>query len=38
MPVWGPAFRYMGSGSRAEVDVRIDNLTRYLEALQAPAQ
>ena len=34
MPVWGPLFRYMGSGSRAEMDVRIDNLTRFIESLQ----
>ncbi len=36
MPVWGTAFRYLGGGSRAEVDVRIDNLTRFIESLQAP--
>ncbi|MBZ5611888.1 MAG: cytochrome c [Acidobacteriia bacterium] len=34
MPVWGPLFRYLGGGSRAEVNVRIDNLTRYIESLQ----
>jgi mono/diheme cytochrome c family protein len=34
MPVWGPWLRYMGSGSHAEVTVRIDNLTRYIESLQ----
>ncbi len=36
MPVWGPLFRYLGGGSRAEVDVRIENLTRYIESLQEP--
>ena len=34
MPVWGPLFRYLGGGSQAEVDVRIDNLTRYIQSLQ----
>ncbi|HTS49022.1 MAG TPA: c-type cytochrome [Bryobacteraceae bacterium] len=34
MPVWGPWFRYLGGGSHAEVTVRIDNLTRYIESLQ----
>jgi mono/diheme cytochrome c family protein len=34
MPVWGVAFRYVGSGSRLEVDVRINNLTEYLRTLQ----
>lgn len=38
MPVWGPLFRYLGGGSRAEVDVRINNLTRYIESLQEPAR
>jgi len=35
MPVWGPLFRYLGGGSHAEVTVRIDNLTRYIQSLQA---
>jgi mono/diheme cytochrome c family protein len=35
MPVWGPVLRYLGGGSRAEANVRIDNLTRYIESLQA---
>jgi len=34
MPVWGVAFRYVGSGSRLEVDVRINNLTDYIKSLQ----
>jgi mono/diheme cytochrome c family protein len=34
MPVWGVAFRYVGSGSRMEVDVRINNLTEYIRTLQ----
>ncbi|HUJ48999.1 MAG TPA: c-type cytochrome [Bryobacteraceae bacterium] len=34
MPVWGPAFRYLGGGSRAEVTVRVDSLTRYIQSLQ----
>jgi len=35
MPVWGPVFLYLGGGSRAEANVRIDNLTRYIESLQS---
>ena len=34
MPVWGPAFRYLGGGSHAEATVRVDSLTRYIESLQ----
>jgi hypothetical protein len=34
MPVWGVAFRYIGSGSRLEIDVRINNLTEYIRTLQ----
>ena len=34
MPAWGVAFRYLGSGSRLEIDVRINNLTEYLKSLQ----
>jgi len=34
MPVWGVAFRYVGSGSRLEIDVRINNLTEYIRTLQ----
>jgi hypothetical protein len=34
MPAWGVAFRYLGSGSRLEIDVRINNLTEYVKSLQ----
>ena len=34
MPIWGQAFRYLGSGSRLEIDVRINNLTDYIRSLQ----
>jgi len=34
MPVWGPLFSYLGSGTHAEITVRIDKLTRYIESLQ----
>lgn len=34
MPAWGVAFRYVGSGSRLEIDVRINNLTEYVKSLQ----
>jgi len=33
MPVWGPIFASMGSS--AQVDQRINNLTKYVESLQA---
>jgi mono/diheme cytochrome c family protein len=35
MPVWGPIFRSMGSHSQAQVQLRIRNLTNYLESIQA---
>lgn len=34
MPVWGPIFMSIGSHSKAEVQLRIRNLTTYLESLQ----
>jgi len=34
MPAWGAMFRYVGSGSRLEIDVRINNLTEYVRSLQ----
>jgi hypothetical protein len=34
MPAWGVVFRYVGSGSRLEIDVRINNLTEYIKSLQ----
>lgn len=36
MPVWGSLFRYLGSGSPGEVEVRIASLTSYIESLQEP--
>ena len=34
MPVWGPIFRKLGKGSSAEIQLRITNLTSYLESMQ----
>ena len=34
MPVWGPIFLSIGGHSKAEVQLRIRNLTAYLESLQ----
>jgi hypothetical protein len=34
MPAWGVVFRYVGSGSRLEIDVRINNLTEYIKSVQ----
>jgi mono/diheme cytochrome c family protein len=34
MPVWGPIFHSMGSHSQAQVQLRIRNLTNYLESMQ----
>src|SRR5664279_774602 len=34
MPVWGPIFRAMGGHSQAQVQLRIRNLTTYLESIQ----
>jgi mono/diheme cytochrome c family protein len=34
MPVWGPIFMSIGGHSRADVQLRIRNLTNYLESLQ----
>jgi hypothetical protein len=34
MPAWGIAFRYVGSGSRLEIDVRVNYLTEYIRSLQ----
>ncbi len=34
MPPWGDLFRYVGSGSEAEIRVRIDKLTEYIRSLQ----
>ena len=35
MPVWGPVFWRMSQGHEEQVQMRIANLNRYLESLQA---
>jgi len=35
MPIWGPVFHSMSGGHAGEVDLRITNLNKYLESLQA---
>lgn len=35
MPVWGPVFRSLSGGSQANVELRVANLTKYIETLQA---
>jgi mono/diheme cytochrome c family protein len=35
MPVWGPIFMSIGGHSKSEVQLRIRNLTTYLESVQA---
>ena len=35
MPVWGTLFRRVSSGHQAEVQLRISNMTKYLESIQA---
>ena len=35
MPVWGPIFWKMSSGSQGEVTQRVTNLTKFVESLQA---
>ena len=34
MPVWGPVFLQMGQHDTAQVQLRIRNLTKYLESIQ----
>jgi mono/diheme cytochrome c family protein len=34
MPPWGLLFRYVGSGGRSEVEMRINRLTEYIRSLQ----
>jgi mono/diheme cytochrome c family protein len=34
MPVWGVVLRSIGSSTPREVELRITNLTRYIESLQ----
>jgi mono/diheme cytochrome c family protein len=38
MPIWGPLLRYVGGGTKGEVEVRIDNLIRYIQSLQEPTR
>jgi len=35
MPVWGPVFRKMGNDNGAHAQLRVSNLTKYLESMQA---
>ena len=35
MPVWGTIFRSMNGGHAPEIQLRITNLTKYLESMQA---
>ncbi|MBA0088953.1 MAG: hypothetical protein HRJ53_28525 [Acidobacteria bacterium Pan2503] len=35
MPVWGPLLRTVSGGDEAIVEMRIRNLVRYVESLQA---
>jgi mono/diheme cytochrome c family protein len=35
MPVWGPVFRSMSQGSQGQVELRVNNLAKYVETLQA---
>ena len=35
MPVWGPIFMTFGGHSAAQVQLRVRNLTNYLESMQA---
>ena len=34
MPVWGPVFSSLSKGDQAMVQMRISNLTKYIESLQ----
>ena len=34
MPVWGPIFRRLGKGSSGEAQLRVANVTSYLESMQ----
>ena len=34
MPVWGPVFNSMSKGDQGLVQLRISNLTKYIESLQ----
>lgn len=35
MPVWGPVFRSMSSGNQSQVELRVNNLAKYIESIQA---
>ncbi len=35
MPVWGPVFKKLGTGNGASEQLRIANLTKYLESIQS---
>ena len=35
MPVWGPLFSSVSSSNQSVVELRVSNLTKYLESLQA---
>ncbi len=34
MPVWGPVFRSVSGGHEGEVQLRVANLTKYIQSLQ----
>lgn len=34
MPVWGPVFRSISQGNQGQADLRIANLSKYIETLQ----
>jgi len=34
MPTWGELFQYVGSGSDAEIRVRVEKLTEFIKSLQ----
>jgi len=36
MPIWGALFNQMSHGKQSEVQLRVANLTKYVESLQAP--
>ena len=38
MPPWGYLFRYVGGGSRLEVETRINRLADYIRSLQEPVE
>jgi mono/diheme cytochrome c family protein len=35
MPVWGTVFSSMARGNQAEINLRLSNLTKYIESIQA---